>query len=487
MDAGSGLLATLGRPARQSACECERSSDIRLGSVMALLSGPTVSGAINDSTNALAKMAEAEKDDHKLVDDVFLRVLNRPATPSEINHVLALLNSVGTDYTKITNELTALELKMAPAIEELKHQREDAISRAKANLDTYDENTKFLRAELDKHRQAEIAAVQRELKDYEKLLPAQAAFWESKNNLADTKTTWMLVQPEDVSVNGDNKLTRQPDGSILASGSKGEADYLVLAHSPLGNITGVMLEVLPDDTLPKFGPGRNRDGEFVLTEFQLNWGEGTNGPAAAAKFSDARADYSQKSFPVKQAIDGRIESGRNGWGVDGAAGVQRHAATFKLDRPLVTTNGVTLRFTLVQHFGDERLVGRFRLYLTGNDDPLDLGLPERVAQAVRSPAGQRTPDQAAAIVEYYRASDVEFWKHKQAVVQASEPVPTDPKLTELKKALSKAEEPIRLDPYLVQLREAAEAGGKQATNKRLTVVQDLAWALINTPAFLFNH
>src|SRR5262249_19656906 len=40
-DVGSGLLATLGRPARQSACECERSSDMRLGSVMALLSGPT--------------------------------------------------------------------------------------------------------------------------------------------------------------------------------------------------------------------------------------------------------------------------------------------------------------------------------------------------------------------------------------------------------------------------------------------------------------
>src|SRR5439155_19303776 len=43
MDVGSGLLATLGRPARQSACECERSSEIRLGSVLALLSGPTIS------------------------------------------------------------------------------------------------------------------------------------------------------------------------------------------------------------------------------------------------------------------------------------------------------------------------------------------------------------------------------------------------------------------------------------------------------------
>ena len=52
-DVGSGLLATLGRPARQSACECERTSDIGLGSVMALLSGPTISGAINDPTNGV--------------------------------------------------------------------------------------------------------------------------------------------------------------------------------------------------------------------------------------------------------------------------------------------------------------------------------------------------------------------------------------------------------------------------------------------------
>src|SRR6185295_13687376 len=56
MDVGSGLLATLGRPPRQSACECERSSDLGLGSVMALLSGPTISVAINEPTNALARL-----------------------------------------------------------------------------------------------------------------------------------------------------------------------------------------------------------------------------------------------------------------------------------------------------------------------------------------------------------------------------------------------------------------------------------------------
>jgi hypothetical protein len=74
-----------------------------------------------------------------------------------------------------------------------------------------------------------------------------------------------------------------------------------------------------------------------------------------------------------------------------------------------------------------------------------------------------------------------------AAVKAAEPLPEDPKLAELQKAKMKAEEPIRLDPYLVQLREDAKTSAKQLENKRLTAVQDLAWALINSPAFLFNH
>src|SRR5262249_32750743 len=161
---------TLGRPARQSACECERSSDIRLGSVMALLSGPTISGAINEPTNALAKLVETEKDDHKLINEIFLRVLNRPATESETTNALALLAAVDADNTHITNELGALETKMAPAIEDLKRQREEAIAKAKGGLATYDEMTKTLREELEKRRQTEIALRQTELKDHEKLL-----------------------------------------------------------------------------------------------------------------------------------------------------------------------------------------------------------------------------------------------------------------------------------------------------------------------------
>ena len=487
MDTTSGLLATLGRPARQSACECERSSDLRLGSVMALLSGSTISDAIDEPTNALATLVQNDKDDHKLVNDVFLRVLNRPATDKEVDETLAMIPAVDAAHAAITNELAPLEVKMVPVIDDLKHQREEAIAHAKADLATYDVMTKSLKAELENRRQGEIATMEKELKEYEELLPAEAAFWETKNRPADTRTTWVLVDPQEMSATGDNKLVHENDGSIVASGPKGPSDYLITVHSPLTNITGVMLETLPDDKLPRFGPGRAGDGNFVLSEIELSWAAGTNLPDTAAKFSDARADFSQNDYSVNQAIDGKVFSGRNGWAVGGAPTIQRHTATFKLEDPIASTNGATIRFTLQQHYGEDLLLGRFRLYLTTSDDPLDFGMPEAVVQAARSSAGQRTPEQAAAIISYYRSADAELWKRKQAVVKASDPLPVDPKFTELQQALSKAEEPIHLDPRLVQLRDDAKTSAKQMENKRLVVVQDLTWALINSPGFLFNH
>jgi WD40 repeat protein/mono/diheme cytochrome c family protein len=487
MDAGGGLLATLGRPARQSACECERSTELGLGPVMALLGGPTISAAIDGPSNSLAKLVATEKDNRKLINDVFLRVVNRPATEAETKSVIPLLSDVVKDNTIITNELGALEVKMAPKIVELRHQREDDIAKAKTNIGTYDEMTKNLRAQLDQSRQSELALTQRELKEYEKLLPAQAAFWETKNNPADTKTIWQLVKPQKISATGDVKLARQSDGSITASEGNSPSDYVIVAASPLTNITGVMLEVLPDENLPAFGPGRHKDGNFVLSELELKWAAGTNAPNMSAKFADARADYSQSDYPVKQAIDGTVETGRNGWAIKGAPNIQRHTATFKLEKPIASTNGAQLRFVLAQHYGTDYLLGRFRLYLTTSDDPLDFGLPENVVQAARAPAGERQPEQASAILDFYRNSDGDFWKRKQAVVNAAAPLAVDPKLTELQNALVQAQDPIRLDPGLVQLREDAKASGRQSKNKRLTVVQDLTWALINSPGFLFNH
>jgi WD40 repeat protein/mono/diheme cytochrome c family protein len=487
MDVGGGLLATLGRPARQTACECERTSDLGLGSVMAILSGATISEAINAPSNSLAKLVETEKDDQKLINAVFMRVINRPATEAETTNVIPLLSEVVTDNSTISNQLGKLEVEMAPKIVDLQHRRDDEIGQAKTNLQTYDDMTKSLRESLEKSHESALELTKRELKEYEVMLPAEAAFWEAKNNLAEAKTVWQLIVPQTISATNKVKLAQQGDGTITSSEGASPSDYEIVAASSLATVTGVMIETLPDEKLPQFGPGRHNDGNFVLSEFELKWASGTNTPDTLAKFADARADYSQSDLNVKQAIDGKVWPGNNGWAVAGAPSVKRHTATFKLDQPIASTNGMELRFVLKQHYGEDFLLGRFRLYVTGSDDPLDFGYPENVVQAARAPAGERTPEQELAVLQYYRNTDGEFWKRKQAAVKAAEPLAEDSKLAELKSTLKQAEEPVRLDPELVQLREAAKDSTLQNQNKRLTVVQDLTWALVNSPSFLFNH
>ena len=91
----SGFFATFGRPVRESACECERSSGLQLGPVMALISGPAVGDAIADPNSELTKLVAREPDDRKLIDELFVRILNRPATPKEMDEGVQELQGLG--------------------------------------------------------------------------------------------------------------------------------------------------------------------------------------------------------------------------------------------------------------------------------------------------------------------------------------------------------------------------------------------------------
>ena len=66
-------------------------------------------------------------------------------------------------------------------------------------------------------------------------------------------------------------------------------------------------------------------------------------------------------------------------------------------------------------------------------------------------------------------------------------MPRNRQIVALETKLVDAEKPVADDPDLVRLRSDAEQSGRQLKNQRLTAIQDLAWALINSPAFFFNH
>jgi hypothetical protein len=87
MVAGNDFLQLFGRPKRQSACECERSSSLTLSHALSLINGPTISDAVNAKDSRIAKLAETEKDDKKLVEEIYLSCLSRPPTEKELKAV----------------------------------------------------------------------------------------------------------------------------------------------------------------------------------------------------------------------------------------------------------------------------------------------------------------------------------------------------------------------------------------------------------------
>ena len=109
----SGFLATLGRPPRESSCECERASGMQLGPVMALVGGPVVGDAISSNQNAIQKLVNTEKDDRKLIDALFIRILNRPASEKEVETGLSLLKSLQTDHASLVAAMKKHEEKIA--------------------------------------------------------------------------------------------------------------------------------------------------------------------------------------------------------------------------------------------------------------------------------------------------------------------------------------------------------------------------------------
>ena len=99
----------------------------------------------------------------------------------------------------------------------------------------------------------------------------------------------------------------------------------------------------------------------------------------------------------------------------------------------------------------------------------------------------RSQAQKDALLHYVRKMDGE-WRKKMAAIAVSKTAPpVDEKLAALRRQLESAKRPVPLDPTLEQLRHDLEMSIQQAATRRLTVAQDIAWALINSPAFLFNH
>jgi hypothetical protein len=378
------FLEDFGRPPRESACECERSSGVVLGPIMKLVNGPTVSDALADPNSALTELVTRETDDGRIVEELFLRFLARRPTAEEVTTCRQTISAASDDQAEAELELAELEVSVARALAE----------------------------------------------------------WE--RTLSVSEPEWRPVELIELKSDRQAQFETLSDGSVRVSGPLGQDVYTLRGKLAAAAISGFRLEALDDTSLPAQGPGRAANGNFVLSEFQVEAVH--HGTAASVALQNPSADISQEQYEIQKAIDGNAQTG---WAVAPQFGVA-HAAVFETTYDLPVDSSGELIFRLSHQFGDgQHNLGRFRISWTSSPRPFaPPNLPRDVLEIVKIAVDNQTVEQRNRLQDYFVSVE---------------------------------------HPELKQQRDSIAARIEQSQNYRLIGVQDIAWALINSPAFLFNR
>ncbi len=219
-------------------------------------------------------------------------------------------------------------------------------------------------------------------------------------------------------------LTVQPDDSVFASGDISKSDtYELKFRTDLRGITAVRLEALPDDRLPRHGPGmayyEGPKGDFFMGEFQLSAG------GQPLKFASATESYAKNNFgssaSATLATDGDPQTG---WSTAGREG-ERHEAVFVLAEPLGAPPGeLQLKLMFGRHYACS--LGRFRISVTTHEGGAPArDLPEEIGRLLQIPEAQLTAAQQQRLREQFLLTTPELANARKEIEQLRQP-PTHP-------------------------------------------------------------
>ena len=389
-DVGGGFFQLFGKPPRESACECERSTGMMLGPVLNLVNGPVIGDAVRDPENRITRLLASSPDTSKVVDELYRAVLCRLPNEKERGAALRAVEDGRVDH---------------------KAQIEEKARRVAA--------ANALRASVDSRQSA----------------------WEKS---VSGTALWKPLDLDSVASAGKAEFKKQPDGSWLATGPNPDKDTLTITGKlSAGTFTGLRLEALSDNSLGAKGPGRAANGNFVLHELQAKVQiEGKKDPVVLV-LTRPEATFSQDSFAIANVVDNNPTTG---WAISPQM-ARNHEAWFEFKDALVLDKPATVTFTLLENFGTMHTIGRLRFSTTSVPKPLFYkGPPENIVRILNTDPAKRTAAQKGEITAFHRA----------------------------------------MEPNLARLEQEA-ASFIVATDPRAPGLQDVAWALLNSKAFQFNH
>ena len=281
------------------------------------------------------------------------------------------------------------------------------------------EDQQTILASADNDIKSAEARVTEELKKLPELIAAWEPDFKSKLN-SDGGAVWQPFAAKDAKSTGGSKLTKQPDGSYLAGGKNPAHDiYTITGPIAAGGFSGVLLETLPDASLPNQSLGRFSNGNFVLSRIEAEITAPSLKEPLKANFKRAEATYSQKGWEIGLTLDG---NSANGWAVDGPTRRDATTAMFIVDALLSVPEKATLTVKLHHEALNQHNIGRFRLSTTKlppSTVKIDgAKLPESLKAALETEFAKRTPAQKTEIETFFRANVDSSIRQAEAAVAA---------------------------------------------------------------------
>ncbi len=302
-----------------------------------------------------------------------------------------------------------------------------------SSIDVVDEQLPSLLVSVDKA----ILEVKNELAQSPTAIRSRLV-WET--SLMETQRNWNPLVPDAVKVPNGVKAVTEADHSILIAGENVPQAVYGVSVEVSQPLEALRLEALPHKSLPRNGPGRASNGNFVVSELVLlrgdqlqyfDWFEKdfSEWPAelkeTMVELSDASATVEQtqsanqhpdKKWSAASAIDRDTQGKSWGWAVLPQVG--------KSQELVVRTKAGALekgKFTIVvrqQHGNDTHTLGHFRLSETGVKgavaNPLG-ALPQNIQDVLPVSEVDRTPEQKQTIHDYFVSMSPRYEKIRNRI------------------------------------------------------------------------
>jgi hypothetical protein len=237
------------------------------------------------------------------------------------------------------------------------------------------------------------------------------------------RIAWTVCEPGSVKSDSDAQFEIRADSSFDLKGTAPEKDTYLVS-------VWSDLDVLTGLRLETWRGG-SESGNYVLADLKITVQGISNAEGQAIKLKAASADFSQQGWAVAGAID---DDPNSGWGISPQRDTA-HQAVFSFSEPAKTPGGAHLLLTMSQPFGTKHNIAHFRISVTGASGEIRyLDLDDAMVTALGLPTEERSEEAREVLHARFMSSAPDL-----------------------------------------------------ATKIRLSSARDIAWALINSPAFLYNR